>query len=148
MRVVAVPTACNPFLDVKPSWPRVGNDIAVEKVRNQRGISSFRKVISHQLAVLPDAEHIWYVQDRAAVRFGFRSPGEVGLDALAVDGDVLASWGAPAYELASIIKGKEEMWSFAHLAKTVIEACVDHGFRRNRRGCGGFIVTSPGDLLV
>src|SRR5688572_14375529 len=111
MRIIAICAFSKPAHEVEVSGTRVGHDIAIEQVWDQGGVSSRGEVISHELAVLPNAKDVGHVEDRAAVGLRVGRAREVRFDALTLDGDVFAFGGAPGNELVQASKRYEPCFS-------------------------------------
>jgi hypothetical protein len=74
--------------------------IAIEQIRDDGIVSICRELISHQLAVLPDTDHIGKVNDRGILVYGLSLwLGNVGLDA--------ANLGEGSCGFASVVRRQE-----------------------------------------
>ena len=103
MRVVAVTSVAYPLHQVKPLGPLQLDRVAVEQVQHHRRVALRRKLVRHELAVLPYANHVREVQNALAgdCLVG-RCGGDVGVD-LAVNLDQFARRLAPT--IVSVVLG-------------------------------------------
>lgn len=95
MRVLAIAALSQPSHDVEVCRPVQGHCVAVEQIRDDGVVAIGGVLVGHQLAVLPDTDNIWQVEDCGVLVDGLASRnGFVGLDAANLDG--LASWDSSA----------------------------------------------------
>jgi len=103
MWILPVGALHNPFMNVKTGRARAERQrIAVEDVDDECDVAVGRELVGHQLAVLPDADHVRQEEDAgASVGFVGGRLGEVGV--IGADFDQLAGGGAPGQELVVIV---------------------------------------------
>jgi hypothetical protein len=95
MRVVAISSLCQPLHNIKPRRGVQADGIAIEQVRHEGIVSIGSELISHQLAVLPDADYVWQVENRSILVHDLAlGLCDVGFDA--------ADFNRAAGELASV----------------------------------------------
>ena len=64
MRIVAISSLCQPLHKVKSLGRVQADGVAIEQVRHEGVVSIGSELIGHQLAVLPDANYVWQVENR------------------------------------------------------------------------------------
>lgn len=76
--------------------------VAVEEIRDEGHVALGGEVVGHELAVLPDADHVGDVEDAAALLgLALGRRGQVGVDGVVGDLDVLALGLAPEWSAVS-----------------------------------------------
>jgi hypothetical protein len=87
VRVVTAGTLGQPGHEVKVLWLVQGQWVAVEQVRDDGVVAIGGELVSHQLAVLPDTDDVWEVQNGGVLVDDLAlGLGNIGLNVVDFDG--------------------------------------------------------------
>jgi hypothetical protein len=91
MRILPIRALSQPFHNVKALRSVEGNWVAVKEIGDNGVIAIGSELVCHQLAVLPDTDYIWEVEDGGILVDSLASGlGDVCVDVTDFDG--FASW--------------------------------------------------------